>query len=446
MMIMLYKNPIVAIIALQLLLLSHLYVQAQDTRELTLKEAIQLSIKNSKQLQLNRARIDEAVAATREATQRRLPDAGISANFLEFSNAKVQSYRKDTSAIAPLGINQAIYGTATITYPIFSGFKIRYGIESARYLEQATMLDAEDNKQQVFLNTISAYVNLYKANITERLIEENLSQSRQRDTDFSNLEKNGLLARNDLLKAQLQTSQIELGLLDAENDIQFAQVNMNLLLGLPETTKLILDSASLKPPVDVKSIGDYEQLALQNRFDVKALDNRMRAADARLKVAKGDYYPTIGLSGGYVAANLPKFITITNAFNIGIAVQYSLSSIWKTEAKMQQAKAREQQLHASKEMLLDDIRLSINKAFEDYYSGLKKIDVLNKEVEQSAENYRISKNKYNNSLLTLTDLLDADVAQLRARLNLTLAKADAYIAYQTLLQKAGLLDEQTILK
>jgi outer membrane protein len=443
---MLYKKPFLAMIAFQFLFVISERVYAQETRALTLREAIQLGIKNSKQLQLNRARIEEAVAATREATQRRLPDAGISANLLEFSNAKVQSYRKDTTAIAPLGINQAIYGSATVTYPLFTGFKIRFGIASATYLEQATILDAENNKQQVILNTISAYVNLYKAKITERLIEENLSQSRQRDTDFTNLEKNGLLARNDLLKAQLQTSQIELGLLDAENDIQFAQVNMNLLLGLPETTRLILDSSSLKPPTNIKSIVDYEQLALQNRFDVKALDNRLHAADAGIKAAKGDYYPSIGLTGGYVAAYMPKFLTITNALNVGVAVQYSLSSLWKTDAKVQQAKARQQQLQASESMLMDDIRLSINRAFEDYYSGLKKIDVLNKEVEQSAENYRISKNKYNNSLLTLTDLLDADVAELRSRLNLTLAKADAYIAYQTLLQKAGLLDEQTLLK
>jgi len=443
---MLYKKPFVAIIALLLLLLPVFSAHAQETKNLTLTEAVQLSIKNSKQLQLNKARIDEAVAATKEATQGRLPDAKISANFLAFSNAKVHSYRKDSSAIAPLGINQAMYGTANVSYPIFTGFKIRYGIESARYLEQATTLDAEHNKQEVILNTISAYVNLYKANITARIIEENLSQSRQRDTDFTNLEKNGLLARNDLLTAQLQTSQIELGLLDAENAIQFAQVNMNLLLGLPEATKLILDSASLKPPVGVKSLDEYEQLALQNRFDVKALDSRMHAAVAGTKAAKGDYYPTIALTCGYIAAYLPKFITITNALNIGVAVQYSLSSIWKTDAKIQQAKARERQVEASEAMLMDDIRLSINKAYEDYYSGLKKIDVLNKEVEQSAENFRISRNKYNNSLLTLTDLLDADVSQLRARLNLTLAKADAYMSFQTLLQKAGLLDEQSISK
>lgn len=108
---------------------------------------------------------------------------------------------------------------------------------------------------------------------------------------------------------------------------------------------------------------------------------------------------------------------------------------------MQQAKAREQQVIVNEAILNDEIHLSINKAYQDYLSGLKKIEVYNKALEQSTENYRISKNKYNNSLLTLTDLLDADVAQLQAKLNLIFAKADVELAYQTLLQKAGMLNK-----
>ena len=182
---------------------------------------------------------------------------------------------------------------------------------------------------------------------------------------------------------------------------------------------------------------------LQHRTGMmlKALDNRKKAADAAIKVAKGDYYPTVGLTGGYIAADIPKFLTITNALNVGVGVKYSLSSLWKTNAKVQQAKAREQQLQASEAMLFDEIHLSINKAYQDYFSGLKKIEVLNKEVEQSTENYRISKNKYDNSLLTLTDLLDADVAQLRAKLNLTLAKADAYLLIKHFCKKQVLLNQ-----
>ena len=439
-LIMQYNKSHIAAFAFILFLLPVFTLQAQEAKTLSLKEAVELSIKNSKQLQLSKAKIDEAVAATKEASQRRTPDVNMSANYLRLNSANAKlAGTGDSSSKSPISINQVLYGTANVSYPIFAGFKIKFGIESAQYLEKAATLDADNDKQEVILNIISAYVNLYKANVAAQLVQENLSQSRQRDTDFTNLEKNGLLARNDLLKSELQTSQFELNLLDAQNAIQLAQVNMNLMLGLPESTKLIIDSASLMQTQQVKTIDEYEQLATQNRYDVQALNNRKKAADDAIKIAKGDYYPSIGISGGYAAVDIPKFLTVTNAFNLGIGVKYSLSSLWRTDAKVQQAKARAQQLQVSEAILNDVIHLSINKAYEDYFSELKKIDVLNKQVEQSLENYRISKNKYNNSLLTLTDLLEADVAQLKARLDLSIAKADAYLSYETLLQKAGLL-------
>src|SRR5580765_3214788 len=139
-----------------LFLLPVLNVHAQETKTLTLNDAIELSIKNSKQLQLSKARIAEAVAVTKQATQDRLPNASIGVNFMQLSNATVHSYRKDTTATAPLNINQVIYGSANISYPIFTGFKVKFGIESAKYLEHATMLDADNDKEDVILNTISA--------------------------------------------------------------------------------------------------------------------------------------------------------------------------------------------------------------------------------------------------------------------------------------------------
>lgn len=58
---------------------------------------------------------------------------------------------------------------------------------------------------------------------------------------------------------------------------------------------------------------------------------------------------------------------------------------------------------------------------------------------QAEETYKIVNNKYKNALATTTDLLDADVAQLQARLNLAFSKSDASVAYSKLLQTAGLL-------
>jgi outer membrane protein TolC len=84
--------------------------------------------------------------------------------------------------------------------------------------------------------------------------------------------------------------------------------------------------------------------------------------------------------------------------------------------------------------------LQINQAYQTYLLSQKKIQVYQKAVEQAAENYRITKNKYDNSLATTTDLLDADVAQLQTKLNLTNAAADEVVAYNKLLQTAGILN------
>ena len=422
-----------------------MFASAQESKRITLQEAIDLSIKNSKQLKLSQAKITEAVAATKEASERRLPDVGVNGTYLRVNhpklNIKTAAGPTDSNAISPGNINQAFLVMANVSLPIFAGFKVKYGIESAQFLEKAAQLDADNDRQGVILNTIAAYVNLYKAGAAVKLVEENLEQSRQRDTDFINLERNGTLARNDLLKAQQETSNLELSLLDAQNNHQLAIVNMALMLGLPEKTQLLTDSTSFVPPATVKTIEEYEQLAAENRYDLKALDYRQKAAQSGVKIAKGDYYPSLAFTGGYVAADIPRFLVITNALNAGIGVKYSLSSLWKTNSKVAQAKAREAQLQANMAMLDDNIRLSINQAYLNYLSGVKKIEVYNKALDQATENYRINKNKYANNLLTLTDLLDADVAQLQARLNIAFAQADLVLAYQTLLQKAGLLNQ-----
>jgi len=409
-----------------------------------LNEAIDLSIKNSKQLKINRARIEQASASLKQAVEKRLPDAKVSGSYLYITNPKLDLKTKPATnggSAGPPKINQAAYGILNISLPLFTGGKIRYGIESSKYLAQAEKLDAENNKAAVIENTIEAYVNLYKAGAAVKLYNENLLQARQRVKDFTRMEKNGLLARNDLLKAQLQASNVELALLDAKNNWELANVNMNLMLGLPNNAFLSADSAIINQNFSVQTLDDYVQLAIKNRKDIEALGLRKQAADDGVKAVKGDLYPGIALTGGYIAANVPQLLTITNATNIGIGLQYNIGSLWKNKAKVQEAEGRSKELEATQELVNDNIRLQVNKAYLNWLSSQKKIEVYDKAIEQADENYRILKNKYANSLATLTDLLEADVAQLQAHLNYSFAKADAVVVYNQLLQAAGILSQ-----
>jgi outer membrane protein len=416
---------------------------AQDSgRKITLDEAIDLSIKNSKVLRAAHARIDQAAASTKISKQDQLPDLKISGSYLRVTQPNIDLQYKSNSggsAAAPISVNQAAYGIANLSLPIYSGLKTQYGIRSSEFLEKAAVLDADQDKEAVVLNTIDAFSNLYKAKANLRVIQENLTQSRSRDADFANLEKNGLLARNDKLKALLQTANIELNVADVENNLKVTMVNMNIMLGLPEETVLVPDSTSLAEPGAIRSLQEYEQLAMQNRKDMQAIGYRKQSSQTGIKKAKADYYPSLSLTAGYIAADIPNFITITNAVTFGVGLSYSVSSLWKTNAHVTEAKAQLAEVQANEEEMNDEIRRQINQAYEALLTANKKIEVSRISIDQGIENYKIVKNKYDNSLLTVTDLLDANALMLQSQISLELARADAIVAYNTLLERAGIL-------
>jgi outer membrane protein len=422
------------------------HLQAQEKKLLTLDEAIELAIKNSNQLKISQAKIEEATAALKEAVEKKLPSASVSGSYLRVGagnfDLKTKSNNSGGTPAESPKISEAMYGILNASLPIYAGGRIRYGIESSGYLEHAAKLDAEKDKDEVIQTTIEAFANLFKAKTAVRLVKENLLESQQRTKDLGNLEKNGLLARNDLLKAELQSSNVELNLLDAENNWQLANINMDLELGLPTSTELVLDTAGIAKKNDNRVLDDYLLLATTHRKDIAATTDRKKAAVTEVKSVSAEKYPSLQLTGGYIAADVPKVFSVTNAVNIGVGVSYNIASLWKTKAKVQQAEARVKQWVATEAMMDDSVRMQVNRNYFALISSRKKIEVYAKAVEQAQENYRIVKNKFDNSLATTTDLLDADVAQLQTTLSYTLARADAFVAYHKLLRAAGILSEE----
>lgn len=415
---------------------------AQQQRPLSLTEAIDLSVKNSKALKGSAARIAAAQAAVAEARDRRLPDASVSGSYLRLNkpNVSLKTAQNGSggggNSSSPT-VNSAAYGMVNASLPIYAGGRIRYGIESSQYLEKAARLDADNDRDEVAANTIDAYNNLFKARAAMVIVDSNLATARERVRELGNQEQQGLLARNDLLKAQLAQSNTELALVDAQNNWQLANLNMNLMLGLPDSTELLPDSASLRTPVDLKPMADYQQDGVRNRRDLEALSLRRQAANVGIKAALAERLPSLALTGGYVALTVPNFLTVTNAVNIGVGVKYDIATLWKNKARVQEARAREAEAAAGIEQLGEGIHLQVGQRYLALLTARKKIDVNATAVAQAEENNRVIRNKFNNQLATTTELLDADAALLQARLNYAFAQNDAVVAYYKLLQASG---------
>lgn len=427
----------------------------QTTKNLDLNQAIELGLSHSKDLMLSAAEIEQSNAMIQEAKNKKLPDLKLSGAYLYLAkpniNVKIDQNSDNSSADDGSGsdggtsfpnVHQAVYGMLNASMPLYAGGKITNGIKSAELLAEASKLDAKDQQEEVVQHIISAYYNLYKADATLRLVNENLQTAKQRVKDFTNLETNGLIARNDLMKAELQQSNMELAVLDAENNRKITNFNFNLMLGLEDSTKIVIDSNQVYSEQQVDGLSALIGMAKSNRFDYLASVERQKAAAFDTKVIEGDKYPTVALTGGYIAADIPKALTAYNVVNVGVGVSYDLGALYKNSAKVRSSKAKEKILEVKQQQLDDDIQTEIFQAYNDYTHEVKKIEVLRSAVGQAEENYRITKNKYDNALATATDLFDADVALLQARINFENTRADAAIAYNKIYETVGMLNKR----
>jgi outer membrane protein TolC len=415
---------------------------AQDKTSLTLDEAINMAWLKSNEVSLANTKVATKKYELQAVKNERYPNLKISGQYQHLTKATInlKLNNNGTSPQETPVVDQLILGQANATLPVFAGFKIQNSIVALDNIYQAEAANAMQTKEEVAMQVVNYYARLYKAQKTVELLKENQKSTKQRVTDFTALEKNGIIPRNDLLKAQLQVSKVQLSLDRASSDLKNVNFELVSLLKLSPKTNLIIresDFANFK----MNNIPTSETTALESRKDLEAVRLQEKASAANIKVAKSAYYPQVSFIGGYTSLGLKNVVTVQNAINIGVGFSYDLSGILKNGTNVKIAQNRALELQYSEGMLTDYIKIQVQQAMEDYELAIKQDIVYDEAVEQASENYRIIKDKYDNGLSDTNDLLEADVEQLGSQINKALAKANVIQKYYELLSVSGQLNQ-----
>ena len=418
-------------------------LEAQEKTSLTLDEAIHLAWEKSNEVSLANTKVSSKKYELQSAKNNQYPDFKISGQYQRLANASVnlKINQNSSSSAEPMpAVDQMMIGQVNATLPVFSGFKIQNGIRISENLYQAETATATQTKEEVAMKVINYYAGLYKAQKTIELLKENQKTAKQRAYDFSELEKNGVIPRNDLLKSQLQVSKIQLSIDEANNNLNIVNFHLVTLLKLPVETKLEVRESDFIN-FQMTNVPENDQPAMENRKDLQAIQFQEKASLANIKMARGAYYPAIALIGGYTSLDLKNVVTVQNAMNFGVGVSYDLSAILKNGALVKLAESRALEVQNSEALLTDYIKVQVQKAMEDYDLALKQNEVYSQAVEQSSENYRIVNDKYENGLSDTNDLLEADLDQLSSKINKALARANIIQKYYELLSVTGQLSQ-----
>ncbi|GIZ10481.1 TolC family protein [Flavobacterium sp. UMI-01] len=418
-------------------------LEAQTKTSLKLEEAIHIAWNKSNEASLADTKVTTKALELQSMKNHAYPDLKASGQYQRLTNAKIDLKTTNSTASnsePTPAVNQLLLGQINTSMPIFNGFKLKNNIKASEHLFKAEQASALQSKEVIAMKVITFYARLYKAQKTVDLITENIKSAQQRVADFIQLEKNGLIPRNDLLKSQLQVSKLQLSLDSATSDLNTVNYELTQFLKLDPQTILEVKEQDFAN-FEMKGIPLGDQIALKNRKDLEALQLAEKASLDQIKVAQSNYYPSLSLVGGYTILDLKNVVTVQNAMNIGVGLSYDLSGILKNGTAVKLAKSKANELKENENLLTDYIKIQVKRASEEYELSQKQEHVYKEAVNQATENYRIIKDKYDNGLADTNDLLEADVEQLASKINQALSRANSIQKYYALLSVSGQLNQ-----
>lgn len=421
-----------------------LFAQSGNTT-LTLNQLIQLGIDSSKSLRISDAKLKFAQAKYDQAYDAALPSVRLNANYTRLSDIEEPKFLFPGSttpvSLFPVYVNNYSVNL-TASEVIFSGFRLKYAKESTDLLNQASKFDFEKDKQEIIFTLISSYFTIYKLETSSQIITDQLKQTNERIRETQLALNNGLATQNDFLRWQLQVSNLELTQLDIQNNFQIANFNLNLLLGLNENNKIIVDTNEINKTQPIGTLQSFLDLAAKNRGDLNSAQTRSLSSFNNYKIAKNSYLPKISVQGELLDARpnnryIPPVDKFNSTWAAGISFNWDLMNLYSNKHFVDEFQSIYSISKDGVAILSDAIKSEVNQNYLSFLSSIRKIEVMQKAVNQSEENLRLTDSRYKNSLVTLSELLESNTTFIQAKINMALSKADMQIAYYKLLKSTG---------
>ncbi|HMH22564.1 MAG TPA: TolC family protein [Puia sp.] len=427
------------------LLLFAFFTTTAQTRTLSLNEAVQLGVQNSKQLKRSQYKINEALARLDQSKDAYLPSATVGFQYLHaLMMTRTVNIPGLTDAGKPLKLPfdfPAYLGTLAVSEPIFKGNQLKYARQSADLMVQLSRLDADKDKEDITYLIISSYINYNKILQNQQIVTQNMQDVQSKLDEIVKYEGQGLATQNDVLRFRLQKSQIQLTQIELENNRRIANFNMNIMLGLPDSTTIQLPEPSYR--LDEHPVfADFLQQAEANRRELQELGYQDKLAGINIKKIQDQRLPTVSANVGAYYINptgkpIPTGHTVLAPVTLGVGASWDIATLYTNKNKVREATIQKQSLSNDREDAMDQIKKDVNQYYIGYLQALERIKVLQDAVTQAAENERIMESKFRNNLATTTDRIDAQTLIYQSRVNLELAKSDATIAYYDLLRSTG---------
>lgn len=414
-----------------------------STTPLSLKETIERAIEANLSLKQSQEEVKAAEETRKVSITRFLPTFSTSYDYLHRNKELTQSL----TGLGPgpefvVRPEDEYTFVTSFSQPIFRGFELINQYKISDLGLNAAELSEKITRQDVILDAKNAYYSVLKTQKLLEVSEQRVIQIASQKEVAENFFEVGMSPLNDLLQAQATLANARQGLIAAQNNLEIAKSQFNIVLRRPVNSPVAIEDVLDYTPL-VHDIDFYLSSARDNRLEIKVADLEAEIAEKEVMLARKDYYPSINLTGRYTRigdqydVDGGEGISDAASWNIQAMAQWDFWEWGRTSFGVKEKLHRLSQAQYRRTQILDNIELEVKTSFLRTKEGEKNIITVEKAIEQAKENFRINQERFKEQVATTTDVLNAQTLLSDTLTNYFNALYDFKISNATLFRAMG---------
>lgn len=329
-----------------------------------------------------------------------------------------------------------------LTQPIYMGGKIRAYNKITEYAEQASGRMYDKTMQDIIVEVDDAYWNLVALYSKRKLAQGYKALVDKLESDVEQLVKEGMATKADLLSVKVKVNEAGVTLIQVDNGIELSRMNLCRICGLDMDESIEVED-NIDDKTQVAVVTDEENLMNQkadnlvqqaesNRNELKALDFKNKIYDEKIKLARAEYLPKLALMGGYLASNPSVFNSferkMKGMWNVGVTLNVPILTWGDRSYKVKAAKAEACMHRYETEEVKEKIELQVNQCLQKLRESKERYLTTLRSVDEAEENLRYANLGMKEGVVTLSNVMEAQTAWLKAKSEWVNAQVDVRLA------------------
>ncbi len=408
----------------------------------TLDAALQAALKGNPDARLAAQRAEAAETMVEQARSAWYPMVTLQGSYVQTNspmtafgailNERAFSFGLDFNRPGQI---DDLNATGTIAYNLYGGGRPTAVLAAAHSGALASRQDLRAARNQLSAAVAKAYLDVRKARESVRALEAGASSYEASAAVARARFESGQMFKADLLSLEVQLAQTREQLAAARHGSALAERAFNYVLGV-ENPAAPVNLSGDDPSLARLTVPDTADTSL--RPELVGLQERVRAAEAMLRAARGGRQPAVNAFASYQYDQGWKLDHQGDSWIAGVSLDLSLFDGGLTRAKNRQSASELAQAKETLRKATLGVGLEVEQARLAYEDAHERLSVTAQAVGQAEESAELSRARFGKGLLLTAELIGAEGRLIEARTRRAFASADELIAVADYRRALGL--------